>query len=340
MTDYSSITGIRFSFAPHPIKTDAHQHLNTAFADTIEDLDPYYINGTTKTGLKANILDMIKTTIVETIESFATQTTDTNKIRHIITAAAFKAESHGHIPIHLRNMRALEKVMKQAIKDSQDTIDITITTSHIFFDPQKAITYLNWDYFATTEFTSTTGPTAPVPAAAATLTTIDIITAVTTAIQAASTSTGGGTHTTGATITPTAVSAHIFNPASLPAEVLKIWEQKKNRQVITSNDIVQFSNGDWHYQDGAERLFLADGTLFLLQPMDEKGLFRAPVFCQDDSHVGIRAWYATFVEYMMDHGFYAHPLWSFRKNHGGDWGCTAGKDTNDDLPLRMDIPLG
>ena len=42
----------------------------------------------------------------------------------------------------------------------------------------------------------------------------------------------------------------------------------------------------------------------------------------------------------MDHGFYAHPLWSLRKDHGGDWEFTIENYANDDLPLRLDISLG
>jgi len=39
----------------------------------------------------------------------------------------------------------------------------------------------------------------------------------------------------------------------------------------------------------------------------------------------------------MQHGVYVHPLWLFRKNHGGEWGFTVGDTPNDDLPtlLRM-----
>ena len=41
----------------------------------------------------------------------------------------------------------------------------------------------------------------------------------------------------------------------------------------------------------------------------------------------------------MDHGYYAHPLYCFQKDHGGAWGFTAGDDPDDDLPLRLRIPV-
>lgn len=41
----------------------------------------------------------------------------------------------------------------------------------------------------------------------------------------------------------------------------------------------------------------------------------------------------------MDHFFYAHPIWCFRKDHGGKWGFTAGSNPDDNLPQHMEIPL-
>ena len=41
----------------------------------------------------------------------------------------------------------------------------------------------------------------------------------------------------------------------------------------------------------------------------------------------------------MDHGYYVHPLYCFRKDHGGEWGFTCGTGTEDDLPQRMELGL-
>jgi len=66
-------------------------------------------------------------------------------------------------------------------------------------------------------------------------------------------------------------------------------------------------------------------------------VMKNPVPCKKDTHASIRCWYQTFQDILMQCGVYVHPLWLFRKNHGGEWGFTIGDTTNDDLPtpLRM-----
>ena len=51
--------------------------------------------------------------------------------------------------------------------------------------------------------------------------------------------------------------------------------------------------------------------------------------------MGIRQWYKNVVIHLHDHGFFALPLYCFRKDHGGSWGFTTGSDQKDDLPLFM-----
>jgi len=72
-------------------------------------------------------------------------------------------------------------------------------------------------------------------------------------------------------------------------------------------------------------------------PIDEKMVMKNPVPCRKDAHALIRCWCQTFQETLMQHGVYVHPLWLFRKNHGGEWGFTIGDTRDDDLPtpLRM-----
>ena len=46
-----------------------------------------------------------------------------------------------------------------------------------------------------------------------------------------------------------------------------------------------------------------------------------------------------FVQVAHDYGYYAHPLWCFRKDQGGDYGFSTGNDATDDLPLRMQMVI-
>jgi len=88
---------------------------------------------------------------------------------------------------------------------------------------------------------------------------------------------------------------------------------------------------------GLEKTICADGTIFFHIPIDEKMVMKNPAPCKKDTHASIRRWYQTFQETLMQYGVYVHPLWLFRKNHGGEWGFCVGDGPNDDLPtpLRM-----
>jgi len=86
-----------------------------------------------------------------------------------------------------------------------------------------------------------------------------------------------------------------------------------------------------------EKTTRADGTIFFHIPIDEKMVMKNPVPCGKDAHASIRRWYQTFQETLMQHGVHVHPLWLFRKNHGGEWGFAVGDGPTDDLPnpVRM-----
>lgn len=89
-----------------------------------------------------------------------------------------------------------------------------------------------------------------------------------------------------------------------------------------------------------DKVVLPDGTLFIFQAEpNEKGLMKATIACEDDTHAGICAWYQNFVQACHDYGFYAHPLWCFRPDHGGNHGFTIGDGTNDDLPTQFEIAI-
>jgi len=84
-----------------------------------------------------------------------------------------------------------------------------------------------------------------------------------------------------------------------------------------------------------EKTTCADGTIFFHILIDEKMVMKNPVPCKKDTHAAIRRWHQTFQETLMQHGAHAHPLWLFRKNHGGEWGFAIGDGPNDNLPTPL-----
>ena len=202
MTDFSSITGIAFTFMPHPSNEDAHMHLNNLYSDFIFDFDDIYVDTATKTELKPNAIEILTHKFISSIVDYASETTDKNKIWTLMNTAILKVATDDQPPVRFIDSE-LERTMKVAIQNSNDTIHVYIGLDHIHFDPQAPLTYLNWDVFSTTPFKKTA---FPAPTAAAPLKAHDIVTAVATVLAAART---GSTMmaTTAATITPASLTA-------------------------------------------------------------------------------------------------------------------------------------
>jgi len=78
-------------------------------------------------------------------------------------------------------------------------------------------------------------------------------------------------------------------------------------------------NNVHHWIDaGLEKMVCGDGTVFFHMPVDEKMVMKNPLPCRKDAHAAIRRWCQTFQETLMQCGVCVHPLWLFRKNHGGE----------------------
>ena len=191
-----------------------------------------------------------------------------------------------------------------------NTIELSISVIPLYFPTH--CNYLDWSLFSTTAI----APPLPLIGSTAALT--------------AAPSTG----------TTTPASAYTFDPRALPTDVREAYHRSRSRSVVTKTMVHgNFVGGNRYHLDG-QRLILRDGTLFLMdQPLDEKGLLRDPVLCFSDTQAGIRLWYTALQQHTMDHGYFVQPLWLFRKDIGGSSGFSAGDDVNDDLPLRLCIPL-
>jgi len=88
---------------------------------------------------------------------------------------------------------------------------------------------------------------------------------------------------------------------------------------------------------GLEKTMCADGNIFFHVRIDETIVMKNPVPCEKDTHAAIRRWYQTFQKSMMQHGAHVHPLWLFRKNHGGEWGFAMGDAPRDDIPTPLRV---
>jgi len=204
--------------------------------------------------------------------------------------------------------------------------------------------FLDWTEFSTVA-PAVAAPAAvlpPPPGAGGPLTLQALATQVSTLVTTlnAHPSGGGGGHPGGNTPDTRRQLMYTFNVNGLPSDVKKHYENKVKGGMVTLEMVdCAYDHGSRYFLDN-ERLFLKDGSLFLLETTDpdEKAFLRNPINCKSLSPSGIRQWYHAFVEHCMDHGYFALPFSCFRKNHGGPWGFTCGDQGEHDLPKRMALP--
>jgi len=149
-----------------------------------------------------------------------------------------------------------------------------------------------------------------------------------------------------------------FIPGQLPPPVRERYDRVLNNQPVLGNDLRQYPEdardplnplypARWYYEDLSADpatlpnriIILATGHPFVIETPNEKGLLRRPIKCTSSRPEALRHWYQMIHRHARDHGYYIHPLYAFRKNHGGNWGFTAGPSDDDDLPQRLSIPL-
>lgn len=359
MTSFASVTDFVVKFQQHSRDSKAHLNLNNLYSDALPNHQRLYVDEEAQTKVKDDktLLKLIRDIIVkELIAPHARETTNgATDIAPLIEEAALWLE-FGNTQRRL-NKPNLTKALEAAVTTNRNSIEIRIGISHIYFDLRSGpINYLDWSLLSTSAFMGQSGP--PPPAATASeiasavasvipppMTATQLSDALASSIAAAfqtlqSPSSAPPFPSSMPPNPSTANSMYLFNPNALPSDVRTRYENKLKKGLILGNTIATpYSTGYMYHTEGMDKFFLSDGSLFLIQIPNEKGLMKATVYCEDDTHAGIRSWYSNFTQACHDYGYYTHPLWCFRQDHGGERGFTVGDDPTDDLPLRMQIPI-
>ena len=365
MADFLTIPDIIVVWEPHwSGDVNVHIQFNALYGGSMPNFRRIFVNETTCDEVKAD--NDLRTTIVDIITDemiipVATQTTNVAAIRPLILAAPKSI----HVNVRNRGHKRLSKdFVTEQLEYARDTpncldkVEIHVSTTHLYFSHTVPITYLNWDHILGAPPAVAVPPAAPpsaadiaravagaIPAAPIFPSAADIGNAIGNALAAQGGGRGGGAGGAGAigAVPPrrptTASAAYTFNTRGLPADVLTAFTNKMDGGLVTGTSTrTPYAGGNLYHIDG-DRYILADGSLFLAQEPNEKGLMKNPPTCEKDHHAGVRQWYQSFTIHCMDHGFYVHPLWCFRANHGGSRGFTTGADAMDDLPAAMAVPL-
>jgi len=356
VTDFEDVTSIPFIFARHPIYAEAHVHMNNIYSDAFMDMEDLFAvtSPPTRTTFVVNPVVIIKNKIRDDfIVPNAIDTPDATPITPLWARCSFSISAgHRYSNRHLTLATPREAMQHAIAYNLIHELKITIGIQALHFRP--GLNYLQWG----TDITDSTagfGP-APIPVAppappaapaaapaAAAPSSTDIATAVATAVAAAISSAPPPTINATTPVTPSTTRLRMLvNPSSLPADVRTRYQYKQDRKIPTNVIYTAFDcpldpchNLHYWIDAGLKKTTCVDGTIFFHIPIDKKMVMKNPVPCRKDTHASIRRWYQTFQETLMQYGVYVHPLWLFRKNHGGEWGFTVGDGPNDDLPTPL-----
>ena len=345
---YASVQRIFVRFCDIANRDNIDRLMSFTYNGEIENLDILFTDAE-RTTLKSNTQlnqDLRRTIIDELIIPEATETNDDDHIRILFNSAPLR--------IHLTNgpkqtdtmVRLTATTLKEALttaeKYKHNKITVSIDVGPIHFDPRiPVLNVRNWNGMSTQPYSVSAPPTPsitstptvkPDPDVSKTIAE-DIGKAITTAFSSLS-------FNKQQSPTPISASLRLFNSANLDPDVKARYDHKLAKGLILGRSIVPFSStGHYFAQDGSDRIILADGSLFYhVDDPDIKNLHRSPPKCTDPTFSGVRQWYQTFQQHVVDYGIYCHPMWCFRANHGGNWGFTCDGRADSDLPITMQAP--
>jgi len=374
MTDFSSVTDFCVRFSDHPHFPEASAEMNSLYSTSLADPSAFFVDPTSWTDVLADndLMNLIRHVIIhEVITPVAIgNTTLPNNIRVAVTSAPISVCVTSTITSNRkqddRRLTSSNMVyfLRNALSTKVPSITFLVSISHLHFDLSTGpMDYRNWDRISTTPFASSARPAAPVGPSVGGITPADLQAAVANLSAnlssgiAAAVTTGVNTHATNLTAqfaalagpsrpatapsTSTSSSLRIFNHNALPSDVkARYLARIDERPTLGVTVRTHYSTGFLYHLELPDKIILADGSIFFIQgDPNEKEFMRASLPCLDDSHAGVRAWYDKLARCAMDYGFYVHPLWCFRSDHGGERGFYYGNDQDDDLPSLMDVHI-
>ena len=353
--DYSSIVDYRFTFIPHATEKGAHEHLNRLYTEPLANRDALFATKYSDLLETKPLMDQVVDQISDSIYEDAIDTADKMFIKNILNKAPIKVLIKNKQPARFNKANVI-KALDHCVADGLTEITFQVVISQMHFDKSNGLSYLDWSKFSGSPFRSAPPPPSPptaveiakaVSGAIKPLDATALANAMATAMSSATFTISSSTSVSGTTSTS---APAVFNPNTLPADVKLRYDRKRDGDIQIRRTMHSvFSGGHMYHNQTVptsssgpkptKNWILADGTLFTDMDLDEKGLFKSYVTCIDDSHAGIRQWYQSFTQTCHDHGFYVHPFWLFKADHGGAQGFTTGSDPDDDLPAQFELKI-
>jgi hypothetical protein len=351
LPSFASIVNFPVAFSPNPINPDVITLLNSLYSGSLPDVGDFFTDPVARTTVKSTdeirrlLLDKF---VTELILPAAADHADPDNIHDILYRAPMNVEYNGSTRRLGHN--SLTFALDYALATRSHAIHLTFGVAQIEFATLTlpGLHYYDWCHSTPLLCTDSSAP-PPSPPTAHAFTPADLSTkmadlkstisaAVVAGVTAAPTAPTVPSSTSASSQPP---APHLFNYRVLPSDVRSCYQHKLTNALILGSWVKHpFAAGNFYHLEGVDKIILSDGTLFVhTNALNEKDLLKAPLSCDDDTPAGVRSWYSKFVQCCIDYGFYAHPLWCFRPDHGGERGFTAGSTPSDDLPDFMDIKL-
>ena len=353
------------AFAPNPFCPEITRVLNDMYASNLTGIDDFFVANSDRSTLLPSA-DLRRVLIDKIVQQLIIPHADpsalSDDIFDVLDSLPINVSGYGSTPHRLNAANLLTALTESSARDSR-TITFTLNVHHVSFATPKrpGLNVFTWTESDPLFPTADAGPPAPdaapsvsSPAPAPGFTPADLSAAMTSLQATIATAVVSGINasvpkpsppTTTAAVPsappPAPPAPLVFNYRNLPPDVRARYEAKLKDSLLLGSVVSQpFSSGLFYHLEGFDKIILSDGSLFIhTTPLNDKDFLKTLFSCDDDSPAGIRSWYPEFASFCVDHGFYAHPLWSFRPHHGGDRGFTADPSPSADLPDFMELKL-
>lgn len=366
---WTDVEDIYFKFLKHNNSLnypDVHMHLDNTYATILPDLDALFEDGNKRTKLKKDVVDIIRTQIVEEIKSRATRTADRDLVATYVNKLPMISKMANNGQVNIRTENEIKRVLKNARNNNSKCSVIFLDIGELHFKQTtgpndqfepKCFEHISDKPFPATPRTNSNN-TPPHPSG------------LTPQLQNALAALVGNTQASGGTTNnrgpqqqhPSSQAppnvAHLFNATILPPDVADRYSSRYtkprvltgseigtpfNTTVPTTRDPNVMRTALYHLDPpvSGDRVICRDGSFFQLREHDasnDKQFIANLPTCPGPNAVDLRSWYYSVMVHASSYGIYVHPYTCFRREANHPNGFTLGDDTDTvqyDLPIKF-----